>query len=96
MVKTVMSGIPASDVARMPPFKNALTEGEIREVVDFVRGLMPPQPVLTPADMKRGGHRPREGDPRDPRSAARGEKPLPARAAGRPPLGLQLRVRERP
>ncbi len=52
MTKTMLSGIPGEDAARMPPFKGILNDAEIAAVIDYVRTLMPAQPVLTAADMK--------------------------------------------
>jgi mono/diheme cytochrome c family protein len=52
MVKTVNSGVPGEDAARMPAFKQVLSVEEIAAVVDYVRTLMPLQPEMTPADMK--------------------------------------------
>jgi mono/diheme cytochrome c family protein len=40
MAKTVMSGIPGQDMARMPAFKSVLSETEIDAVVTYVRTLM--------------------------------------------------------
>jgi mono/diheme cytochrome c family protein len=52
MAKTIQSGVPGQDVARMPAFLNVLSEEDLATLVAYVRGLMPPMPELTPADMK--------------------------------------------
>src|SRR5688572_6293612 len=44
MVKTVNSGVPGEDMARMPAFKSVLTAAEVDEVVEYVRTLMPLEP----------------------------------------------------
>src|SRR5262249_4386259 len=52
MVKTVMSGIPGEETARMPAFKSVLTTEDIDAVVEYVRTMMPLEPAPTPTDMK--------------------------------------------
>jgi mono/diheme cytochrome c family protein len=79
MVKTIMSGIPGEEQARMPAFKSILSVAEIESVVVLVRTMMPAEVVPTPADMKmeprdgplfaRGIVAPlKEGDPPIPRA----------------------------
>jgi len=52
MVKTVMSGIPGEEQARMPAYKSVLSSEEIDAVVAYVRTMMPVEPAPTPTDMK--------------------------------------------
>lgn len=52
MVKTILSGIPGEETARMPPFKGVLTVAEVESVVEFVRTMMPRELLPTAAEMK--------------------------------------------
>jgi mono/diheme cytochrome c family protein len=52
MVKTILSGIPGEEQARMPPFKGVLTVEEIEAVVGLVRTMMPAEVLPTPAEMR--------------------------------------------
>jgi cytochrome c5 len=82
MVKTVMSGIPGEETARMPAFKSVLAAEEIDAVVQYVRTMMPVEPAPTPTDMKL--------EPRDGPLMVRGI--LPGLKEGEPPLARGLLV----
>lgn len=82
MVKTVMSGIPGEETARMPAFKSVLEAADIDAVVAFVRTMMPVEPAPTPTDMKM--------EPRDGALIVRGI--LPSLEKDGPPLARGLLV----
>ena len=82
MVKTILSGIPGEEQARMPPFKGVLTVEEIESVVELVRTMMPAEVLPTPAEMKM--------EPRDGPLFARGL--LAPLKAGDPPIARGLLV----
>jgi len=82
MVKTVMSGIPGEETARMPAFKSVLAAEEIDAVVQYVRTMMPVEPAPTPTDMKL--------EPRDGPLMVRGI--LPGLKEGEPPLARGLLI----
>jgi len=82
MVKTVMSGIPGEEQARMPAYKSVLSSEEIDAVVAYVRTMMPVEPAPTPTDMKL--------EPRDGPLIVRGV--LPGLKKGEPPLARGLLI----
>lgn len=82
MVKTVMSGIPGEETARMPAFKSVLAAEEIDAVVAYVRTMMPVEPAPTPTDMKL--------EPREGPLMVRGI--LPGAKEGDPPLARGLLI----
>jgi len=82
MVKTVMSGIPGEEQARMPAYKSVLSSEEIDAVVAYVRTMMPVEPAPTPTDMKL--------EPRDGPLIVRGV--LPGLKEGEPPLARGLLI----